>query len=130
MRKRAVKGSKKCSGCGKPRDRGDQRYCRACHAAAQAGFRAGDKMIARFAGLVMREARGELGDLDGGWLQDRMIECELLHEVRVEGPCSEEHCRCAEYHGSDGFPAECLRPTALGQRVLRLSDRQQDQSKA
>jgi hypothetical protein len=40
-RQRRMKGKNLCSGCGNPRDRGKQRYCRKCHAANMRKWRAG-----------------------------------------------------------------------------------------
>jgi hypothetical protein len=60
--------------------------------------------LAKFGAAVIEEARGELGDLDGGWLQDKAVECGVLEPVTALAPCGDE-CRCAEY---DDFPQECF----------------------
>lgn len=60
---------------------------------------------AEFGRRVLDACRDELGDLEGGWLQDQAIECGLLHEVPVTEPCGEV-CNCAEY---GEFPTKCLR---------------------
>ena len=64
------------------------------------------KALQTFGLAVLKETREGLGDIDGGWLQDKAEECGLLVRVTVTEPCSDEHCRCAEY---DDFPQECLR---------------------
>jgi hypothetical protein len=53
------------------------------------------------------EARQELGDLDGGWLEDKATELGVLTAHEVTEPCRPDHegCRCAEY----GFPCICYR---------------------
>lgn len=64
--------------------------------------------LAAFGLSVLKESRDELGDLDGGWLQDEAERCGLLERVTVAKPCHPEFCRCAEY---DDFPQHCLRYT-------------------
>jgi hypothetical protein len=61
--------------------------------------------LVKFALLVLEESRDDLGDLDGGWLQDKAEECGLLVRVTATEPCGEV-CSCAEY---DDFPQQCLR---------------------
>lgn len=61
--------------------------------------------LARYDLAVLEESRDLLGDLDGGWLQDKAEEFGLLVLVEVTERCG-EHCRCAEY---GDFPQECLR---------------------
>lgn len=57
-------------------------------------------------GLAVLEAhRRDIGDLDGGFLQDTAEKLGLLYYVEVTEPCG-EYCRCAEY---DDFPQQCLR---------------------
>lgn len=64
-----------------------------------------NKLIA-FARWAIEEHRAELGDLDGGSIQDKLEDLGLLQRVEVTEPCGEQ-CRCIDYHGE--FPAECLR---------------------
>lgn len=63
--------------------------------------------LAKFGAAVLEEARGELGDLDGGWLQDKALECGCLESVTAIAPCGDD-CRCAEY---GDFPQECFQYT-------------------
>lgn len=66
--------------------------------------------FAAFGRWILTQHRGNLndiGDLDGGEIQDAAIRFGLLHEVEVTEPCSEDCCNCAEYY--DEFPAKCLR---------------------
>ena len=58
--------------------------------------------LTKFGLAVLEESRDELGDLDGGWLQDKAEELGLLVRVPVTEPCG-ELCRC------DDFPMDCLR---------------------
>ena len=68
----------------------------------------------RFAGMVMAEHRDDLADLDGGWLQEKLVECGLAESREVSEPCG-EYCRCAEV--SD-FPLLCYFPTPAGDAAL------------
>ena len=61
--------------------------------------------LAKFGRLVLDEHRSELGDLDGGWLQDQAEACGVLVRVLVTERCG-DGCRCVEY---GDFPMECLR---------------------
>ena len=64
-----------------------------------------------FAGKAIQAARvNEIGDWDGGEMQDAMVASGLLDEVTVHAPCGDS-CRCAEY---DDFPQTCYRVSALG----------------
>ena len=63
------------------------------------------KLIA-FARWAIEEHRSELGDLEGGSIQDKLEDLGLLERVKVTEPCG-EHCRCAEY--TDDWPTSCLR---------------------
>lgn len=77
----------------------------------------------KFALLVLEESRDELGDLDGGWLQDKAEELGLLVRVEATERCG-ENCWCAEY---DEFPQECLRyPDKIKAMVDALPKEQQD----
>ena len=68
---------------------------------------------ARFAVLVLRASRMDMGDVDGGDIQDWATECGLLEKVTVTEPCAGE-CRCAEY---GDFPTTCYRETAATREV-------------
>ena len=61
--------------------------------------------LALFGRVCLDEHRSELGDLDGGWLQEQAEECGLLVRATVTEPCG-EGCRCAEY---GDWPMDCLR---------------------
>lgn len=68
----------------------------------------------KFGGLVLDEARSELADLDGGWLEEGATKLGLLQEHEATEPCCESGCRCADY----GFPAQCFRITPAGQAAI------------
>jgi hypothetical protein len=75
--------------------------------------------LAKFGAAVIEEARGELGDLDGGWLQDKAVECGVLEPVTALAPCGDE-CRCAEY---DDFPQECFQyPDDVRSALTKISE--------
>lgn len=61
--------------------------------------------LERFAIAVLAESREELGDIDGGWLQDKAVELGVLVAVEVDGPCADQ-CRCEEY---GDWPMNCYR---------------------
>jgi len=63
------------------------------------------KKLADFGLAVIEATREELGDLDGGELQEMAVMAGVLAPVHATEPCAEE-CRCAEY---DDFPQECFR---------------------
>jgi hypothetical protein len=65
------------------------------------------RAFARFGAWALREHRLELGDLDGGSIQDEAIVLGLLHHVPATERCG-ENCFCAEW---DDFPQDCLRLT-------------------
>lgn len=87
---------------------------------ARAGWSAGQKALndarpeeakgltplERYGAVVLDAHREEIGDLDGGFLQDQAEACGLLHYVDANEPC-EGYCRCAEY--DPAFPQRCLR---------------------
>jgi hypothetical protein len=79
--------------------------------------------LAAFGASVFASARGELGDIDGGELQELMLQHGLLHEVRVYEACvlpdnEFSECRCCEY---GDFPQDCMRPVdGLGELVVSL----------
>ena len=78
-------------------------------AAALARAESAEK-LARFGALVLDEHRENIGDIDGGWMQDKAEEMGLLERVEVQKACGDENtpCSCAEY---GDFPQECLRYT-------------------
>lgn len=61
--------------------------------------------LERFGLAVLAESREELGDIDGGWLQDKAIELGVLVAVEVASPCAAQ-CRCEEY---GDWPMYCYR---------------------
>ena len=69
-------------------------------------IRTTDAALAEFGAWALAKSREDLGDLDGGDLQDKAEELGLLIRVPVEKPCG-EFCRCAEY--ADEWPWTCLR---------------------
>lgn len=70
--------------------------------------------VVQFAADCFSEHRDELGDIDGGWLQDKLVECGLLHKVTATEACG-ECCRCADY---GEFPQECMRDTDAAKFLL------------
>lgn len=67
--------------------------------------------IERFACAVIDQHRndGYPGDVEGGWLQDKLEALGMLHKVPVTEPCADleyGNCPCAEY---GDIPGECLR---------------------
>lgn len=77
-----------------------------------------DKMLA-FAAEVINEHRAELGDIDGGWMQDRLEALGILTYVTVNEPCGED-CRCVEY--ANTFPTRCLRLADDVEAVMPKTD--------
>ena len=61
--------------------------------------------LARFGLACLDVSRKNLGDLEGGWVQDKGTELGALTSVEVTEPCCLENCVCAEY----GFPCLCYR---------------------
>ena len=66
-----------------------------------------DEKLIDFARWVIREHRESLSDIDGGSIQDKLMELGLLAEVTVTEPCG-ENCACVEY---GDFPQTCLKIT-------------------
>ena len=66
--------------------------------------------LRRYVGLVLK-AQDWTHDVDGGDLQDWMVEAGVLAPTRMQAPCG-EWCRCDQI-GAD-FPATCYRVTELG----------------
>jgi hypothetical protein len=69
----------------------------------------------RFAGRVMASWREDgPADLDGGDVQEWLIEAGLADLVEMGAPCAVE-CMCREF----GFPTKCLRWTDAGNAAIR-----------
>lgn len=78
------------------------------------------EQLLRFAGRALSEARvGQIGDWDGGDLEETALACGLLAAHEVTEPCDPEACRCAEY----GLPTTCYRLTELGHEAVRAVSR-------
>lgn len=77
----------------------------------------------RFAGHVLKAHRNEgyPGDVDGGYLQRRAVECGLLEERTVLGPCGEQ-CVCAEVLSEDEWPSQCFFNTEAGKAAMRTAE--------
>jgi hypothetical protein len=77
----------------------------------------------RFAGHVLKAHRndGYPGDVDGGYLQRRAVECGLVEEHTVSGPCG-ENCSCAEVLGDDEWPSQCFFNTEAGKAAMRAAE--------
>jgi hypothetical protein len=59
--------------------------------------------------LVLAIFEEDRGDIDGGWLQDKAVECGVLVEVEATERCVDPeigNCACAEY---GDFPMTCYR---------------------
>lgn len=74
--------------------------------------------LERFGLAVLEESRNEIGDVDGGWLQEEAVKLGLLVSVHVTEPCG-EGCRCAEY---GDFPQDCLRQSTRSAREEESKD--------
>jgi hypothetical protein len=59
-----------------------------------------------FARWVIEEHRETFADVDGGAIQDKLVELGLIVPIAVNEPCG-ENCACAEY--VDEWPHHCLR---------------------
>lgn len=77
--------------------------------------------LEKFGLVVLEESREDLGDLDGGFLQDTAEELGLLVRTTVTEPCRAS-CRCVDY----GFPVDCLR---YSQEVLAIIESDYDSRK-
>lgn len=71
-----------------------------------------ESKLIEFARWAITEHRSYFGDLDGGDIQDKLEELDLLVSVKVDEPCG-ENCACVEY---GDFPQDCLR---LAEGVLQ-----------
>lgn len=66
-----------------------------------------NRQLIAFARDVLRGySDGEVGDIDGGYLQDTAHRHGLLLETTATAPCDTENCICAEV---GCFPATCYR---------------------
>lgn len=74
--------------------------------------------LAKFGLLCLADHRICSADLDGGWLENKAIECGLLHHVHVTEPC-EGDCDCAYW---DTFPQDCLRLVPELEALVNESD--------
>lgn len=61
--------------------------------------------LAAFGAWALREARADLGDLNGGEMQDKAVDLGVLVPIEAQEPCG-DGCRCQEY---DDFPQTCYR---------------------
>ncbi len=94
----------------------------------------GDTALLSFVGQALTDARvEEIGDWDGGELQDALERCGIIERVHRVTPCSpagpdgDATCRCAEFYGQ-GETAECFPITALGKRAIAVYRDQQDRA--
>ncbi len=72
----------------------------------------------KFVGWVLRQwMQHDIGDFDGGDIQDQLEKLGFLHRVHVTEPCG-EFCSCAEW---DDFPQHCLQHTPLAQQAINLA---------
>lgn len=77
----------------------------------------GLRALAEFGRWCLDEMRHPApGDIDGGSAQDRAQALGLLAEVTVTEWCC-EGCACAEYHGDDDLPVDCMRETDLARAL-------------
>jgi hypothetical protein len=81
---------------------------RICHHQGGGGMTPTQQKLYEFGkwcAISCREDGG--GDLDGGYLEDKMKELGIVHSVEVLESCGED-CWCAEW---GAFPQTCLRYT-------------------
>jgi hypothetical protein len=77
---------------------------------------------ARLVAEIFNEDRG---DIDGGWLQDKAVECGVLIPVEATEPCidpEQGNCACAEY---GDFPLTCYRLNEGIRALLKGKDNAQ-----
>lgn len=78
--------------------------------------------LLRFAGHALSDRiEGNIGDWDGGDMQEAMVRCGLLAVEQRQVPCAGE-CACADVVRS-GETTDCLITTKLGNRAWREFDR-------
>lgn len=84
-----------------------------------------ERKLIRFASAVIDQSRndGFPGDVDGGWLHDKMDSMGIIVPHPVTEPCDPENCPCAEL---DGIPGECYRLSTEVQ--LALAEAEQSHS--
>lgn len=101
----------KCAGVGR-----EPEYARSTSSSAGPGLSEEDcSSLLRFVGEALSESRvEEIGDWDGGDIQQAMEDAGLLAPREVTEACNPESCRCAEY----GFPTTCFRITPLGKKAI------------
>lgn len=85
-------------------------------AAANATEKADLNNLLRFAGQALSDCHIEnIGDWDGGDIQDALVKCGLLQKVERTVPCSVD-CRCAD-GAKSGELTDCYITTPLGDRA-------------
>lgn len=76
--------------------------------------------LLRFAGEILARHRGDdphdIGDVDGGTIQEMAVKHGLLEARRVTAPCG-DCCVCAE---EGDFPRECYFYSTLGEQALAV----------
>lgn len=75
----------------------------------------GERLLG-FAGAILTQHRddGDVGDVDGGTIQEAAEKFGLLEYKEVKEPCG-ENCHCAE---NTDFPTHCYFLSPLGQRAV------------
>lgn len=76
-----------------------------------------ERKLLQLVAAVIEEHRGDghPGDIDGGWMHDKMESLGILIPVPVHEPCDPENCACAE---CDGIPGHCYRLEAMVAHTL------------
>ena len=67
--------------------------------------------LVKFAQRMLRDWPEYGLDMDGGELQEIAVECGLLYPVRMDAPCSDDVCNCADCGAT--FPTTCYRRATL-----------------
>ena len=82
-----------------------------------------ERKLIRFAGAVIDQYHndGQMGDVDGGWISDKLVDLGVTVPVPVTEPCCEDNCTCAEY---DNIPGNCHRLEAMVQLALTEAETQ------
>lgn len=81
---------------------------------------AAERELIRFAAAVIDQYHndGHMGDVDGGWISDKLVELGVTVPVPVTAPCVDVevgNCTCYEY---DNIPGDCHRIEALVQTAM------------
>lgn len=78
-------------------------------------------LLLAFAGKVLRLHRndGEIGDIDGGTLQELAAQFGFLDYREVKEPCC-DNCECA---GATTFPTHCYFISELGRRAMAATEK-------